>query len=228
MRGTCFGKRRPITKKLALAGAKNSGKTTPIIIGEQKANQKVKGKNKCGPGQPPEPHRSWISPLASSPLGTARRCYWSDSAHQECHIYQYQLQNVIRRITVPQPLRWPPAQPVQRAGEEAAMPGQPARARARFRMSPGNSPSRIASLPPASPQSSFNKTESSHVFADSLWGRMLRTATKKHFALVQKLWRMRVPCGRLRKNENEIVLVSRIRQFVPQLIRRKTNDLVVS
>ncbi len=125
-----------------------------------------------------------------------------------CYIYQYQLQNVIQRITAPQPLRWPPAQPVQRAGEEAAMPGQPARARARFRMSPGNSPSRIASLPPVSPQSSFNKTESSHVFADPLWGRMLRTATKKHFALVQKLWRMRVPCGRLRKSENEIALVS--------------------
>jgi len=32
------------------------------------------------------------------------------------------------------------------------MPGQPARTRARFRISPGNSPSRIASLPPASPQ----------------------------------------------------------------------------
>jgi hypothetical protein len=202
MRGACFGKQRPITKKLALAGAKNCAAYPRGTKGELESQ----GQNKCGPGQPPEPHRSWISPLAFSPLGTARRRYRSNSAHQECHFYQYQLQNVIRRITAPQPLRWPPAQPVQRAGEEAAMPGQPARARARFRMSPGNSPSRIASLPPASPQSSFNKTESSHVVADSAWGRMPRTATKKHFALVQKLWRMRVPCGRLRKSENQIAL----------------------
>ena len=31
------------------------------------------------------------------------------------------------------------------------MPGQPVRAHARFQFSPGNSPSRIASLPPAPP-----------------------------------------------------------------------------
>ncbi len=48
--------------------------------------------NKCGPGQPPEPHRSWISRLAFPPLGAARRWYWSDSARKECHFYQYWLQ----------------------------------------------------------------------------------------------------------------------------------------
>ena len=40
-----------------------------------------------------EPHRSWISCLAFPPLGAARRRYWSDSAHEECHIYQYWRQN---------------------------------------------------------------------------------------------------------------------------------------
>ncbi len=33
-----------------------------------------------------------------------------------------------------------------------------------------------------------------------LCGRLLLAATEKHFALVQKLWRMTLPCGRLRKN----------------------------
>ncbi|MFZ0421161.1 MAG: hypothetical protein WAM04_23880, partial [Candidatus Sulfotelmatobacter sp.] len=50
-----------------------------------------------------------------------------------------------------------PTQLIERVVEEAAVPGQPARARARFRFSPGDSPSRIAGLPLASPQSSFGK-----------------------------------------------------------------------
>jgi len=42
----------------------------------------------------------------------------------------------ILRITSPPPLRWPAANPLQeREVEEAAMPGQPVRTRARFRMS---------------------------------------------------------------------------------------------
>jgi hypothetical protein len=44
------------------------------------------------------------------------------------------------------------------------MPGHPARTRARFRMSPGNSPSRIAGFATGSPQSSFDMLRESHVF----------------------------------------------------------------
>jgi hypothetical protein len=46
------------------------------------------------------------------------------------------------------------------------MPGQPARTHARLRISPGNSPSRVASLPPPSPQSSVDKRSGCHVFAE--------------------------------------------------------------
>jgi len=49
-------------------------------------------KNKCGPGQPPEPHRPWISRPAFPPLGASGRWSWSAGA-QECRIYQYWLQN---------------------------------------------------------------------------------------------------------------------------------------
>jgi hypothetical protein len=48
-------------------------------------------------------------------------------------------------ITFAQPLRWPaaPSCSEEQMGEEAATPGQPVRACARFRRSSGNSPSRI-------------------------------------------------------------------------------------
>ena len=55
-------------------------------------------------------------------------------------------------------------------------------------------------LPPASPQSSLGKTVKGLTYSlNPLWGTMLLAATEKHFTLVQKLWRMRLPCGRLRK-----------------------------
>ena len=61
------------------------------------------------------------------------------------------------------------------------MPGQPAHTRARFRMSPDNSPSRIASLPPVSPQSSFDKLESYHVFAEPTLGQNAASRNIKTF-----------------------------------------------
>jgi len=39
-----------------------------------------------------------------------------------------------------------------------------------------------------------------------LCSRMSRLATEKHFSVVQKLWTMRLPCGRLRKTVDEIAL----------------------
>src|SRR5271170_774237 len=48
---------------------------------------------------------------------------------------------MIRRIVSLQPLRWPGAQPAQGADcREAAMPGQPVRARARFQFPPAIHP----------------------------------------------------------------------------------------
>jgi len=44
------------------------------------------------PGQPPDRIVRGSLVLPSRRLGAARRRYWSDSAHQECRIYQYWLQ----------------------------------------------------------------------------------------------------------------------------------------
>jgi hypothetical protein len=38
---------------------------------------------------------------------------------------------------------------------------------------------------------------------NSLCGTMLRTAIENHFALVQKLWTMTLPCGKLRKSAKQ-------------------------
>jgi hypothetical protein len=94
----------------------------------------------------PEPHRSWISILAFPQLGAAGRRYWSDSAHEECHFYQYWLQNMILRIGFGESLFCNPCvgqrpSPLkEQAVEEAAMPGQPVRARARFQFPPAIHP----------------------------------------------------------------------------------------
>jgi hypothetical protein len=107
-----------------------------------------------------------------------------------------------------QPVRWLPAQPVQGAGEEAAMPGQPAPFQV-FPDVPWQFTLENCQFATGVTASSCNKFESSHVFADPLWGRMLRTATKKHFNLVQKLWTKIVPCGSLRKSKNETTFARR-------------------
>jgi hypothetical protein len=61
------------------------------------------------------------------------------------------------------------------------MPGQPIRTRARFQFSPGNSPSRIAGLPPALPQSSFGKLRRSHVFGEPTVRQIVASRNKKTF-----------------------------------------------
>lgn len=59
------------------------------------------------------------------------------------------------------------------------MPGQPGRAHARIRFPPGDSPSRTAGLPPASPQSSLSKNESVHASVETLCGRSPGTRNRK-------------------------------------------------
>jgi hypothetical protein len=48
----------------------------------------------------------------------------------------------------------------------------------------------------------------------------LRTATAKHSALVQKLWTMRLPCGRLRKTEKELVPDARVAPPLQTRVRK--------
>jgi len=86
----------------------------------------------------------------------------------------------IQRIAFTQLMRQPAAQPAPRAGrEEAAMPGQPARARARFRFSPGNSPSRIASCHQRHRNHRSASIESSNVFAEPTLGENVAARNRK-------------------------------------------------
>jgi hypothetical protein len=61
------------------------------------------------------------------------------------------------------------------------MPGQPVRAHARFQFSPGNSPSRIASLPPAPRNHHSASLENYHVFAEPTLGQNVATRNRKTF-----------------------------------------------
>jgi hypothetical protein len=106
----------------------------------------------------------------------------------------------ILRITSPPPLRWPAANPLQeREVEEAAMPGQPVRTRARFRMSLAIHPQELPAATSVTAivvrQALRNPTFSLH----PLCGRMSRPAIENRSPLVQKLWTIVLPCGNLRK-----------------------------
>src|ERR1017187_2041684 len=85
--------------------------------------------------------------------------------------------------------------------EEAAMPRATSRACARFWSVPRRFPLENRRLPLALPQS-FGKLRNSHVSLNPLSVRLFRLATQKGCGVVQKLWRMRIPCGRARKTKN--------------------------
>jgi hypothetical protein len=110
----------------------------------------------------------------------------------------------------------PAAQPVRRKLEEAAMPRQPARTLARFRL-----PLTIH------PRESSDATSVTAIIVcaelnfllhcNPLCGTMSRPAMEKRSALVQKLWRRRLRCGRLRKSP----LVS---QSTPEKLRPRSTE----
>lgn len=161
-------------------------------------------KNKCGPGQPPEPHCSWISLPALPPLGTASRCYWSDSAPEGVPHLPVPLQNPIRENHLPQLCGGPAAQPTprvsSRGGRNARATGSHSRAFPNF---PWQFTLENCQLPPASPQIIVRQALRDPTFSmNPLSPRMLRAATAISSPLVQKLWRMCLPCGRLRKCEH--------------------------
>lgn len=123
---------------------------------------------------------------------------------KECRICQSQLPVRHLAITNRQPLRWPAVRPApkSRVGEEAAMPGQPVALARIFWSVPRQFTLANRRLPLALPQS-FGKLRNSHVSVNPLSARLLRPATQKSCALVQKLCRTRLPCGRARKTKNE-------------------------
>jgi hypothetical protein len=83
------------------------------------------------------------------------------------------------------------------------MPGQPVRARARFQFPPAIHP---RELPAATGVTAIIVRQALRFTTFSLKplsGRTLRSATEKHFPLVQKLWTTGLPCGSLRKTAQE-------------------------
>ena len=134
------------------------------------------------------PHPSWISSPAFPPLGAAGRRYWSDSARkkEECRIYQYWLQNMILRIGFGESLLCNPCvgqrpSPLkEQAVEEAAMPGQPVRARARFQFPPAIHP---RELPAATGVTAIIIRQALRFprFAVPTLGRIIATRNRKTF-----------------------------------------------
>src|SRR6266851_2234164 len=105
-------------------------------------------KKQMRPGQPPDRIVRGSLSSAFPPLGAAGRRYWSDSTHWECHFYQVLAANSrFEELLFANPCGGQRPNPLkEQEVEEAAMPGQPARARAHFRF-----PLENRQLPPASP-----------------------------------------------------------------------------
>jgi hypothetical protein len=119
----------------------------------------------------------------------------------ERHIYRCSCCAAIPGITARQHPRRLAAQPSSQSGEveEAAMPGQPACAYAllifprQFTLENRRSAASLAAI------IVWQASEGPTFSVNPLCGRLLRAAIEKHFVLVQKLWTIGLPCGRLRK-----------------------------
>jgi len=96
--------------------------------------------------------------------------------------------------------------PKSSMGEKAATPRQPVALARVFWISPRQFTLGNRRLPLALPQS-FGKLRNLHVSLESLSARFPILAMQKLCSIVQKLWRTRLPCGRLRKTENKYFIV---------------------
>jgi hypothetical protein len=144
----------------------------------------------------PAPHRSWISQSpAFPPLGRRETTVLVRQRSQKGtsatftstgrRAREYDSQN---RFS--QPLRWPAAQPAQRAGSGGGRNARATGSRSRaFPISPGNSPSRIASCHRRHRNHRSASFEVSNVFAEpTLIHNVATRNTKNISSLVQKLW----------------------------------------
>jgi hypothetical protein len=169
----------------------------------------AKNGNAAGPAT--RPHSYVISCSARSPRGGGMTA----SARQRLRSHEQQVPHLPKRVAHSQSrdhelasLRWPAVRPALCSEEPQAgggrrpqCPGNQSRLRAFSGMSPGDSPSRITRLPLALPQS-FGKLRKLHVSLNPLSVTLLCLATQKTQPLVQKLWTLRLPCGRPRKTKN--------------------------
>jgi hypothetical protein len=70
----------------------------------------------------------------------------------------------------------------------------------RHQMSPGNSPSRVASCRQRHRNHRSTDLRGLTFSLQTLCSRSLRSATEIAFGCVQKLWTMKIRCGKLRKS----------------------------
>jgi hypothetical protein len=156
-------------------------------------------------GQPPDRIVRGISRPAVPPPGSERADGTGPTALTGSATFTSTCcRALIQRINSPQPLWWPAARPAQGARSGGGRNARATHTRSRaFQISPGNSPSRIAGCHRRHRKHRSASVERSNVFVDPLWSRMLRAATEKHCTLVQKLWTVSLPCGRLRKTKRQ-------------------------
>jgi hypothetical protein len=143
-------------------------------------------KNKCGPGQPPEPHRlvdlNSCLPAARSSESTALVRQRSRGVPLlPVLAAEHDSENWIRRIASLQPCVGQRPSPLkEQAVEEAAMPGQPVRARARFQFPPAIHP---RELPAATGVTAIIILQALRFprFAVPTLGRIIATRNRKTF-----------------------------------------------
>jgi len=102
--------------------------------------------------------------------------------------------------------RWPAAHPAQKSKKlrRPQCPGNHSRTRVRFRFSPGDSPSRIASCHRRR-RIVIQRVRKLLTYAlKSLCGTISRAATENYLSPVNKLWTMRLSCGALRKTGEKL------------------------
>lgn len=162
--------------------------------------------NAAGPAT--QPHRSWFSwpclPAARSSESTAPVRQRSPGApHLPVLAAEHDSGNMIPKIAALQTLLWPAAQPAPGAGCKGGRNARvtATRSRALFDFPPRQFT--LENCQSATGVTAIIVRQAVRIATYSLHplsGRMLRPAIKKHFPLVQKLWTMRLPCGRLRKS----------------------------
>ena len=141
-----------------------------------------------------------------APLGAAtKRRYRSDSTRQERRFYRYRLWNgdSENRFSLPSAITGSPTRSKSGQWRRPQCLGNPTHALAHFRFPPAIHP---RELPAATGVTAIIVRQALRVPTFSLnplWGRMLRPAIEKRLGFVQKLWTMRLPCGRLRKSAEE-------------------------
>ena len=83
------------------------------------------------------------------------------------------------------------------------MPGQPLRTRARFEFPLAIHPRELPAATGVTAIIVWQALRFATYSLNPLWSRMSRSATQKRFAVVQKLWTMKLACGSLRKRAHE-------------------------